>query len=227
MLKLMVFVMRVMTRYAGFMARPLIQWYADREIIACGYRTTGGEVKVMYSPTKQRDDHYIVIKQRLQWREQASIDTENFSGSSVKTKLVPELENCNVIQVRAHDVNKKRIYKSPKITVKAGTKYDAKLLKITITNAVQIRFSWQLAERYQPMLYFLTVADNNDQTRIAIYTGETFWSFPKFKTASLTLSSDDMQTLKKNTRYMAKLVVVDFDGWVPVISEQFFFTPSG
>ena len=214
----MVAVMRVMTRYAGFMARPLIQWYADREIIACGYRTTEDEVKVMYFSAQQRRDHYIVKKHKLRWRDHASIKAENFSGSGVKTKLVQPLENRKVIQIRAPDVNKKKIFKSPKITIKADTKYDAQLLKITVTNAAQIHFSWQLAEQYQPMLYFLTVADDNDQTCIAIYTRETFWNFPKFKTASLTLSSEEIQTLKKNTQYMAKVVVVDFDGWVPAIS---------
>ena len=221
-LRFLVFAMRIMTRHVGIISRPLVKWYANREIIACGYRRKEGKVGVIYSLVKQRKEHYIAVKQILRWKEHVSVDGEDFSGNGIKVKLVPEIGNRQIIQVRAHRLNTRSIIKSRRITVKERTKYDATILKITVTEAARIHFSWELAEEYDPMLYFLTVADNNNKTCIAIYTRETFWSFPKFKTASLTIGRSDTDTLKRGSRYAAKLVVVDFDGWVPVISEQSF-----
>ena len=221
-LRFLVFAMRIMTRHVGIISRPLVKWYANREIIACGYRRKEGKVGVIYSLVKQRKEHYIVVKQILRWKEHASVDGEDFSGNGIKVKLVPEIGNRQIIQVRAHRLNAKSIIKSPRITVKEETKYDASLLKIAVESASSIHFSWESAEEYDPLLYFLTVADENNKTWIAIYTRETFWSFPKFKTASLTIGPNDTAALEKGRRYSAKLVVVDYDGWVPVISERTF-----
>lgn len=221
-LRFLIFVMRIMTRHAGVVSRPIVKWYADKEIIACGYRTMRGAVGVIYSLVKQRENYYIVVKKGLWWEKCISISGENFSGNGVKVKLVPEIENHKIIQVHAHDLNTKNIVKSPKITVKDKTVYDTNLLKITAENVSCIHFSWESAEQYDPLLYFLTVADSNNKTWIAIYTRETSWSFPKFKTASLTIGPHDGDTLEQGSRYVAKLIVVDYDGWVPLISERSF-----
>ena len=49
LLKFVVWNMRWMTRYLGFLARPVVSWMADREVIACGFRDTDGGVRIIFS----------------------------------------------------------------------------------------------------------------------------------------------------------------------------------
>jgi len=111
---------------------------------------------------------------------------------------------------------------SPTITVKEATIYDPKLLTITPSSAATVTFSWAAAEAYDPMVYFLAVDDGRGVNQAAIYTRELSWTYPRTRTASLSLGPARPPRLTRGETYEAKLVLVDYQGWVSHIAERSF-----
>lgn len=111
---------------------------------------------------------------------------------------------------------------SPTITIKEATIYEPKLLTITRSPDVSVTFSWAVAEAYDPMVYFLAVEDARGLNQAAIYTREASWIYPQTRTASLSLGPERPPRLTRGKTYTAKLVLVDYQGWVSHIAEQPF-----
>jgi len=100
-LKSLVWNMRWMTRYVGFIARPFVQWYADQEIIACGLRSEKGDVCIIYSPMPGRLDHSFFKKEGARWSVVSVFPTNNFSGDMVHQVILPNAKIGEDYIVRA------------------------------------------------------------------------------------------------------------------------------
>ena len=61
-LRIMVWKMKWMTRYLGFIARPLISIYGDNEVIACGLRDLSGKVHIIYTPDEVKKEYGVLLK---------------------------------------------------------------------------------------------------------------------------------------------------------------------
>ena len=145
-LKFVVWNMRWMTRYMVFLARPVISWMADREVIACGFRHHDGSVRIIFSPGRGRGDHRFVRKTAGDW-EQASVSSPgNFSADIVRQVLVPSARLGEVYRARAENAKGKTL-SSPQIHVKESTLFDPNLLDILMLSLSLIRFSWKKARK--------------------------------------------------------------------------------
>ena len=207
-------VMRLMTRHLSVVARPIIQWVADHEVIACGLRRSDGQVYVIYTPTESRGDHEVFRKRGGRtWEKIDSREVTRFSDPIVRQVVIPDALIGDVLQVRAPLLSRKfstkqKIVKSPKITVKESSK--------DISSSLNVRehfFSWDTLEGMDPMIYFLAI-EQDSKTQTAIYTRETNWLYPHVESASLSVGSFALTELDERKEHQAKLVVVDYDGWV-------------
>jgi len=72
------------------------------------------------------------------------------------------------------------------------------------------------------MIYFLVIEDSKGDTLSAIYTRENYWTYPLIKKASLSIGPVSPLKLELGKEYKAKLLLVDFDGWVSHIDVQTF-----
>lgn len=215
-LKIMVLIMKIMTRYFGFIARPFIQWYADREVIACGMRPHNNEVvTIIYTPFSNRQKHSFYKKQQRKFIETETIKTDNFSGDIVHQVQLKQSNLDDVYMVEAEHIFNKgiRIVSSPKIQIKKDTIHDDKLLKATIHKNGTITFSWRNAKYKKPMIYFFAI-DDKKKSYAAIYTRELAWTYPNFNKASLTIKVNPKKVLKEGNQYVARLLLVDYEGWV-------------
>jgi len=216
-MRLMVWNMKWMTRYLGFIARPIIKLVAANEIIACGLKSPQGDNNIIYTPYPGRDDYNFLIKKNI-WQPTLAITTNNFSGELVRQVSLPEVTEGNVIRVKARQKN--RSLYSPKITVKPNTQYRDDLIDIEKTKQ-GLKIVWNKCETYKPMIYFL-VLQSKTINLAGIYTREYKWEYPKIKQASLNVGSDQPIILKKGEYYQIKVVVVDYDGWAPVVATKEF-----
>ena len=159
-LKLMVFMMKIMTRYVGFIARPFIQWYADREVIACGMRTNN-MVTIIYTPFSNRQEHSFYKKQQKKFIETKIVKINNFSGDTVHQVRLeqPNLDDVYVVKAEHVFKNGIRIVSSPKIQIKEDTIQDDKLLEVTMHKNGTITFSWRKTKCYKTMIYFFAIDD--------------------------------------------------------------------
>lgn len=224
-MRVMVWNMRWMTRYAGPIVRPIVRIYGNNEIIACGLRNEDNSIAVIYTPKTGHRDHTVVLREERQWVQETSTTMENFSGSVVSRLSLPHAENGARYKLIGATGSGRRL-SSPTITVKPTTIYDSTLLEIDLTPRRNVRFAWPRAETHDPMIYFLTVEDETGKnTYVAIYTRETFWRYPKTKTASYCVGPDTPPFLQPGKRYVVKLVLVDYDGWVSHIAVRTFFVP--
>lgn len=73
-----------------------------------------------------------------------------------------------------------------------------------------------------PWWYFLAVEDAKGVNQAAIYTREVSWTYPRPGEASLSLGPARPPRLTRGETYAAKLVLVDYQGWVSHIAEQAF-----
>ncbi len=224
-MRVMVWNMRWMTRYAGFIARPIIRVYGNNEIIACGLRNEDNSIAVIYTPKTGHRNHEVLLRQGRQWVHETSNTMENFSGSVVSRLSVPRAQNGMRYKMVGVAASVRRL-SSPTITVKLATIYDSTLLEIESTTRQNVFFAWPHAETHDPMIYFLAVEDETDKnTYAAIYTRETFWRFPKTNTASYSVGPVEPPPLDLGKRYVAKLLLVDYDGWVSHIAVRSFSVP--
>lgn len=221
-MRAMVWNMRWMSRYAGFIARPIVRAYGENEIIACGLRNAEGDVAIIYTPRTGHRDHAVRIREGRRWVNAMFNSTTNFSGSVVRCLSIPAAQNGMRYKVVGTTAGGRRLH-SPTITVKAQTIYDHNLLEIKSFTDRGVLFSWRPAEAYDPMIYFLAIEDERgENTYAAIYTRETSWVYPKIKSASYAVGPAHPPPLDLGKRYAAKLTLVDYDGWVSHIAIRTF-----
>jgi hypothetical protein len=73
------------------------------------------------------------------------------------------------------------------------------------------------------MIYFLAIEDERGaRTYSAIYTRETYWLYPEIKKASYSVGPANPPVLDSHSRCVARLVLVDYDGWVSHIAHREF-----
>lgn len=209
----MVWNMKYMTHYFGFIARPVVKLVAANEIIACGLKSEQGQNNIIYTPYPGRDDYSFIVKAKT-WQKTLAITTNNFSGQLVRQVSLPEIKDGSIIRVKAKQ--KKRNLYSPKITVKQSTQYRDDLIDTENTEK-GLKITWNKCETFKPMLYFLVIEDDKKNNLVGIYTREHRWEYPKIKKASLNVGSIQPINLKRGRKYTIKVVVVDYDGWVPVV----------
>lgn len=228
LMRLMVFNMKWMTRYLGFIALPIVKLVADNEIIACGIKSQNNEINIIYTPTPDRLDHFFYKykkefkKQHTGWEKTLAISTVDFSQQLVHQATLPTAKIGDVYKVKAQKVDSKRQVSSPNILIKNQTIYDPNLVQIKTLPQGQAEISWKKAKLPQAMIYFLVVEDNSGQNICGIYTRETFWTYPLIKKASYYVGNPHPPLLQKGRKYTVKLVVVDFDGWTPYLAQKTF-----
>ncbi len=221
LMRFMVWNMRWMSRYLGFVARPIVRAYAGIEVIACGLRGRDGRVAIIYTPASGRTGHHARVYDRRRWRPVESVQMGDFSGPVVCQVLIPTARIGQRYRMCATNRLGWKI-SSPTITVKEATIYDPRLLTVTPTSDVTVTFSWAMAEAHDPMLYFLAVEDARGVNNAAIYTREVSWTYPRTWAASLSLGPAWPPRLTRGETYAAKLVLVDYQGWVSHIAERSF-----
>ena len=217
----MVWNMRWATRYAGFVARPMVRAYASVEVVACGLRERDARVAIMYTPASDRTGHHARVSDHRRWRPVETVRMADFSRPIVCRVLIPDVHIGQRYRMRATNRRGWGI-SSPTITVKEATIYEPKILTVTPSPEVSVTFSWALAEAYDPMVYFLAVEDASGANHAAIYTREASWTYPWTRAASLSLGSAPPPRLTRGEAYLAKLVLVDYQGWVSHIAERSF-----
>ncbi|MCH8748152.1 hypothetical protein IH781_00215 [Patescibacteria group bacterium] len=220
--RILVWNMRWMTLHVGFVARPFIVWYSEREVIACGLRATGGDVRIIYSMLPSRCQHTFTKRDTTgQWLPGRAEPTANFSGELVHQVTLPNAQLGDIYRVNAELKNSGRLIQSPTITVKPATAR-TNILTVQMLPHGQAKFMWPAGEQFDPMVYFLALEDNAGNSLAGVYTRDTSWTYPITKQASLSLGPIDPSPLEPRQSYTAKLVIVDFDGWVSNIAERQF-----
>ncbi len=223
LMRVMVWNMRWMTRHVGFVARPIVRWYGANEIIACGLRDSEGRVGMIYTPRSGHRDHRVLVRKGRRWLATGFKTTGPFAGPVVLHFAAPGAQNGLRFKLQGTTTRGRQL-SSPNITVKPHTVYDPTLLDIswTTTNP-SVLFSWQGAERYDPMIYFLAVENAcHTCTYAAIYTRETFWRYPETNRASYSVGPSRPAPLDPENRFIAKLLLVDYEGWVSHMAVRTF-----
>ena len=220
-LKIIVWNMKWMTHYLGFIARPFIKWYVDREVMACGLRSEGGDVRIIYSPILDRLGHSFFNKEKIGWTTVDTFPADNFSGDLAQV-ILPEAKIGEVYIIRTQKRNKNRTIHSPKITIKEQTRSLSDLIEIRSLSGGKACISWVKGKQFSPMLYFLVIENDRGEALSVIYTRESFWEYPLVKKASLSIGNAEPIPLQKNKQYTATLTIIDFDGWVSCIAKKVF-----
>ena len=215
-----------MTRYLGFLARPIVSWMADREVIACGFRDADGGVRIIFSPGKNRGNHWFVRQTVRGWEEIPADPVKNFSGDIVRQVIVPSAQRGEVFRVQAVTETGVTL-NSPRITVKEETRFNPDLINIQVLPGAVLRISWSESRQADTMLHFLVVEDSEGKCLAAVYTRESSWSYPLVCKASLSIGPGEPPSLSESGSYTVKLVYVDFDGWVSALAEKSFIYSSG
>jgi hypothetical protein len=213
--------MRWATRYAGFAARPIVRAYASVEVIACGLRERDARAAIMYTPAPGHTAHHVRVYDCRRWRPVETARMADFSRPIVCRVLIPAARIGQRYRVRATHWLGWSI-SSPTITVKEATIYEPKLLTTAPSSDKSVTFSWVAAEAYDPMVYFLAVEDARGVNQAAIYTREASWTYPRITAASLSLGPAPPPRLTRGETFTAKLVLVDYQGWVSHVAEQAF-----
>ena len=225
LLRFVVWNMRWMTRYLGFLARPVVSWMADREVIACGFRHTDGGVRIIFSPGKNKGDHWFVRQTVRGWEEVPADPVKNFSGDIVRQVIVPLAQLGETFRVRVNTETGVTV-NSPRITVKEETRFNPDLINIQVLPGAVLRISWSESRQADTMLHFLVVEDSEGKCLAAVYTRESSWSYPFIRKASLSIGPGDPPGLSESGSYTVKLVYVDFDGWVSAMAVKSFIYNS-
>jgi len=222
-LRFLVWNMRWMTRYLGFIARPIVRLYASREVIACGFRETDGGVSIIYTPWPGRKDYRMTARKGARRESFPLTPARNFSGTFVLKTSAPMAESGERYRMIAKD-ERGRTFRSPDITIKERTVRNDALLAVSARAGGSVTFEWKNARHYDPLIYFFIVEDNAGATHAALYTRESRWTYPYTRRASLSVGPALVPPLTNGTAYVAKLLLVDFDGWVSYFAEQTFIS---
>lgn len=146
---------------------------------------------------------------------------KDFTSNLVKQVSLLQASTNDLYIIQGMNKNKTRIYFSPKILIKEETVIDNSLLEVK-KNQESVSFHWSKAKKYRPMIYFLSLESTNEEhTRVGIYTRDTNWYYPNTRKIPLILNNSTMH-IPASGHYQAKLVLVDFDGWVSHLATQKF-----
>jgi hypothetical protein len=199
---------------------------ADREVIACGFRDPQGGVRIIYTPGKNRGNHWFVRQTVRGWDEVPADPVENFSGDIVRQVIVPLAQLGEGLRVQANAASGV-IINSPRIVVKEETRFDPDLIRLQVLPGGAVRFSWFEHKQADTMLHFLVLEDSQGKCLAAVYTRESSWSYPLIRRASLSIGPGEPPGLSESNSYTVKLVFVDFDGWVSASAIKSFVYSSG
>jgi len=219
-LKIMVFSMKWMTRYMGFIAIPFVRWYADREVIACGLRSKNGDVNIIYSPKDNKMKYSFLKKEGKKWIKIDVFSVKKFSNPIVHQVKIPKAKLNEVYRVYTKNKENKKNLHSPDITIKKDSIDLSNIINIKLLNKEKLKISWEEGDSYDPMIYFLVVENNKRETLSAIYTRDNFWTYPLVKKTSLSLLNNPPK-IDKSKIYI-KLIIVDFDGWATGMGSKVF-----
>lgn len=209
-MRIMVFIMRYMTKYAPRLARVIVRQVAEREIIACGLRMNIEENPcVIYIPRPDRSapEVWDIREKRLLKAKSIS----DFSDGLVKKMVLSDTSLGTVCRLISESSNNGQI-SSPDIYIKPITRRDDDLLEVMAT-PTGISISWKAGEEHKPMIYFLVIEDQ-EQALVGIYTRDTKWTYPDVHLASLDVGAEKIRDLKDGETLTMKLLLVDYDGWV-------------
>ncbi len=226
--RFMVWNLRWMTRRVGFLARPIVRFVASREVIACGLRADGsGRVSVIYTPAIGSGEHALVRRRGRAWQPVAAPAIADFSGGLVRQTALPQAQLGERYRVRAPRLRPGPLAasnaRSPQIVIKADTELAPELLEVATLPDGGALFAWPAAERYRPMIYFLVIEDaSTGAAVVGIYTREVEWRYPNVQAASYALGAATPPSLAAGRSYRARLLLVDFDGWVSVMASRTF-----
>jgi len=180
----------------------------------------------LFTPLSRIDKNITFLKNRVggDYIETESIKINNYSGDIVHQVQIEHTKLDDVYRVRAEHVynNGMRIVSSPKIQIKRDTIQNDKLLTCHINKHGFITLSWRNAKYLKPMIYFLAV-DDEIKSYAAIYTRELAWTYPNFNKASLAIKINPKNVLIKGNKYVARLLLVDYEGWVSHIAVKSFY----
>lgn len=228
-MRFLVWNMRWMTRHLGPIVRPIVKWWGAHEVIACGMRSPGGEVRIIYTPPAGHSGHRVRLRAtgRAVWSAAPHEERKNFSGSAVRAVAVPGARNGDALTMAAENA-RGRTLSSPSIIVKPETVHEPELLAIApepSSGDAGVLFSWPKAEAHDfTMIYFLALEDAHGETCAAVYTRELFWRYPLAETASYSVGPSAVVRLKAGETYTATLTLVDYDGWASHIARRQFST---
>lgn len=216
-LRFLMWNMRWMTRYIGFVARPFARFYASQEILACGIRYDSS-VHIIYIQ-KYGESEYTYSKKSSTWDDFEWKEENDFAAGLVPEISIKGARLGELYRVCAENKSGRFIC-SPSITIKGET--------VDISNYLQVsrqggkaKFDWLEAEKHKSMVYFLSI-EGNEQTLAAIYTKETSWTYSNLKSASLSLGPENPKPIQDKDTYLVKLILIDFDGWVSHKAEKMF-----
>jgi len=222
LMRIAVWNMKWMTRYLAFIARPLVRLYGMHEVIACGMRGHGGAVEIIYTPHPGNHHHRLALLGKDgAWSAAEALPLPHFSGTRVTRMELLGAEEGNVCKVRA-ETARGRTLSSPTIYVKKTSVRSADMLSAAACDNGDVVFSWSRAERFSPMIYFLVVENGRGETNAAVYTREMSFRYPRLGTASYSVGPDNPPRFIPGEHFVAKLLVVDYDGWVSHLAERMF-----
>ncbi len=208
--------MRLLTRFVPWLARPMVAWVAEHEIIACGLRPWGDKrVTLIYTPKESRGAHRFYQLDQKKETEISSVSIEDFSPGLVRQAevLAPEIGHIYIIRAPRIGEASAETHSSPKIHVKEETNRIDEELTITPLSLGEARLEWKESKVHDPMIYFFVVEDDT-KALVGIYTRATHWQYPRIGRASLDVGAANVEQLKAGKNYTAKLLLVDYDGWV-------------
>ncbi len=222
MMFFMVTMMKYMNRYVPGLARPLVQWVGDNEVIACGLRLPDSpEPVVIFSPhaqeahricLKKSDKNYTLDKQRT-----------SFIGDLVVSHELNGTRVGEVYTIHAKNSSTGKKVSSPNIQIKEATEINNRALIIKqkeTDDNTEIHLSWpELAKNYDAMIYFLGF-HSEETGYFGIYTREMQFTYPAANEASLFLPNNKAVQLPTNDSVTITLCAVDYNGWVPVMASQ-------
>jgi hypothetical protein len=224
MMRVMVSGMRIMQYLMPQVTRTFVQRYANHEIIACGLRSEDRkQVSVIFMRQSDRGEHILYkaeggIKKRTVSEKQQDFSKGLVDQLRVSVAVVGERY---VLQAPLQ-ADTQKVFSSPFMQVKDETVRDPNLMNISTDIKGITEFSWPQASHHDPMIYFLVLEDGNGHAIMGAYTRSTKLLFPDLRSASLIIGMEGLKSLALGTEYVAKLLLVDYDGWVSHMAEKRF-----
>lgn len=209
----------------GFLVRPMVRWVARHELIACGFRTRSGEVRIIYSPMDGHRRYVVVCRTERAWSQRPSVELTDFAPSLVRQIGVPSTRIGEEYRLFGLSGISNTL-QSPSIAIKEATRWSKNLLRIEPRNGGAVCISWDRVDTWSSMLYFLVVQEAGGSPLCGVYTRELSWCYPHVQKALLSIGKSSPPPLAAGAAYEATLVVVDFEGWVPLVASANFFGPK-
>ena len=205
--------------------RRFVRYVAVNEVIACGLMDERNQLIVIFSPQMQRE-HRIGLWKEEQFNERPTGDPGPFIGQLVLKARTLDAKQGEVFRVLAKHKAKDKQVHSPNIVMKMRTDYRDELLICQKTPAGFL-WTWEkIPAEYEAMLYFLGFEDQDGEGRIGIYTRELHFTYPGKKEGILFLNGQNPE-LDEGKEYRITLVVVDYNGWVPMVARGSFILNGG